>query len=272
MCALLSLLAWNDLENAIAAPIVITTLDNPIEPGMHNQGWWSNSSSNTNSTNISTLVGNTSQSGSHRSYATFYLPALSQQVVRATLFYDRRGVSLSTNEANETVGFFDVATNAVSLNTQLGPSILVYNDLGSGNSYGQFVIPGSGPSDDSLTFELNSTAVAHINSAGPGYFSIGGALLTNDGNDALFGGFGPRPTLTLRVIPEPATLTLLLVGAAICSSRCLRRPADEETASGTVSILLGGAYIATERPDAAVSAMRVVWFGLAQLRGNFERA
>ena len=211
-------LAWGIGGTTFAASITISTLDNPIQPGTSNQGWWSNSSSNFNSTNISTIIGTASPTGTHRAYLTYYLPQLSQQVVSATLFYNRRGASLSTNEEFETVGFFDVTTDPILLNTQLGPSFSVYNDLGSGDSYGQFVIPGTGPSDATLSFALSSAAVADISTAGEGYFSIGVSLLSNDGNDALFGSFGPQPTLILQFVPEPGTGMLLAFGTMLALS------------------------------------------------------
>jgi hypothetical protein len=98
VCALASFLISNDADSAIAAPIVITTFDNPIDAGLHNQGWWSNSNSNTNTANISTSTGASTQFGMLRGYFTFYLPQLPHQVVGATLTLDDRGASLSTTD------------------------------------------------------------------------------------------------------------------------------------------------------------------------------
>src|SRR5262245_2254438 len=82
-CALAALLACGGSRTSVAASIVVSTLDNPIQPGQRNQGWWSNSASNTHIDNVSISIGASTQFGTLRNYATFYLPPLPLKVTRA---------------------------------------------------------------------------------------------------------------------------------------------------------------------------------------------
>jgi hypothetical protein len=201
-----------------AEVILLQTSDHPLEGTTWNQGWWSNNVSNPNTANSSPAIGTLDSfgvpNGNHRNFYTFLLPpaVAGKPVVAATLL-QHRGVSLSTNEVEETIGFFDVQTPYDVLNHNVGSSASIYNDLGSGVSFGQFVVPGTGSGDTLLEFPLNAAAVATINAAAGTYFSVGGSLISNNGNDALFGGqvHGPG-ALRLVTVPEPATLCLTATG------------------------------------------------------------
>jgi len=122
--------------------ILLQTSDHPLEGTTWNQGWWSNNVSNPNTANSSPAIGTFNSfgvpNGNHRSFYTFLLPPATagKPIIAATLL-QHRGGSLST-EAEETIGFFDVQTPYDVLNHNVGSSASIYNDLGSGVSFGQF--------------------------------------------------------------------------------------------------------------------------------------
>jgi hypothetical protein len=100
-----------------------------------------------------------------------------QTVTQATLELVRYGVN--TPDASETIEFFDVSTPAAILNENNGPSPAIFADLGSGTSYGSFVVNSYTFSDTlTLSFVLNAAARADIANAAGGFFSIGGSLQT----------------------------------------------------------------------------------------------
>jgi PEP-CTERM motif len=87
---------------------------------------------------------------------------------------------------------WDVSTDPATLNAKVNnPNFAIYNDLGSGVNYGSFVLPTSGNPNDILNFSLDPAAVAAINAAEGGYFSIGGAIPLSS------------------IVPEPSTFVLM---------------------------------------------------------------
>jgi hypothetical protein len=206
--------------------IVLTTNENRLDPGSHNQGWWNDR--NPNYTNNESWLIGTLDNGTYRNFATFLLPNVDQPLVSAVLSYNRRS-NLGTNEATETIGFFHVSTSAAVVNNNAGTNASIFSDLGSGVSYGEFTIPGDGPREELLYFPLNSAARTAIKTAAGNYFSIGGRLLTDDGNDTLLGGPGPPDgipaTLTLTFVPEPNAIAIALIAAvALLRQRTAERP------------------------------------------------
>ncbi len=79
---------------------------------------------------------------------------------------------------------WDVTTSAAVLNANDGTSSAIFKDLASGIHYGEVSV---GPYPFLLEIPLNAAAIADINAAAGGFFSIGG---------------------TLSPIPEPATIAL----------------------------------------------------------------
>jgi hypothetical protein len=199
--------------------LTFSTSDSKFNPGADNRGWWSDVSDNF-TLNDSYAVGNcysyeTMTAGSCRNFFTFDLTALpsGSGVVSATLRLTRFE-SVGGNEAVETIELFDVATDTALLNANDGKNASIFADLGSGTSYGVFNVPGLGNSSDVLEFVLDGEARANISAAAGGYFSIGGILLTRDGNDLLFAASGSSGGVQelIVVIPEPASGALLMFG------------------------------------------------------------
>ena len=102
------------------------------------------------------------------------------------------------------LGLFEVTTPDRVLNNNVGINLLIYQDLGTGPSYGRFRINTDGRRDSLVRLPLNKTAVAAINDARGHYFSIGGRLLSINSvrGDYLFGGSGPGGVQALIVRPR----------------------------------------------------------------------
>ncbi len=203
---------------SVAAEIIRNTSDNPFDPGVRNQGWWSleNPSLTTNQ-NYSTGT-----KENLRSFFTFDLdiPELAgRTIVSAKLELTAFG---TFGDATETLGLFDVSTDAALVNNNTGINAAIFDDLGSGTSYGAFEVPTTSSIElDLFSFDLNTDAISDLNDAIGGFFTVGGALLSrSDGIDVLFTNSGgvPGPEGIQRLIlvtddgdavPEPAALGLL---------------------------------------------------------------
>ena len=202
---------------------IFSTSDNQFDPGVDNQGWWSTTMSNYDE-NDNYSAGMDTQGNNPRNFFTFDLSALSLPVISATLELQR--YEYWSTADSETYGLFDVSTDAVTLNNNVGTSTPIFEDLGTGTSYGEFEIFAEGLPEDILSFELNAAALADIDAAAGGWFSIGGVLLSpgspvGDGTERLFGrstGAGTQ-RLVVEVIPEPTTVVLLALGSLMLRKR-----------------------------------------------------
>jgi hypothetical protein len=169
-----------------AGVFIFNTSDSQFTPGVDNQGWWSDTHSNFD-TNDNYFNGQGSVLAQMRSFFTFDLSSLSGTVVSATLELTR--YEYASFDPTETIEFFDVSIPAAALNNNIGTSTAIYNDLGSGTSYGSFIVPAYPFSDtETLSFALSAAAAADINASSPGFFSIGGSL-TSDGSQTAEGLF-----------------------------------------------------------------------------------
>jgi len=89
-----------------------------------------------------------------------------------------------------TYTLWDVSTPAATLNDNSGRNFAIYDDLGSGTTFGSFPVALGAPGDV-LSFPLNAGGVAAVNAARGGRFSIGGSA-SGAGPDWLYGFSGPR--------------------------------------------------------------------------------
>jgi hypothetical protein len=181
-----------------------------------NLGNWSATQANTDA-NTSYTVGN-SAGTEWRNFFTFSLASLApnEQVVSATLQL-RKWWYYST-DPTENVGFYDVSTPTTALNNNDGFSAAIFNDLGTGTSYGSVSVAQAGSTTDIVDVSLNAAARAAIASAAGGSFSIGGSCLTCGTGQTVFGTSNAAGIQQLVVqtapIPEPSTYAMLGVGLA----------------------------------------------------------
>lgn len=212
---------------AQADMITLTTNDTFVPSGLPTHGWWAEGTGNSN-TNRNYLVGTTATGtpgigGEHRNFFSFDISAILGPITSATLVLPR-GKSSPLNEATETIGLFDVTTDVDSLNFNQGINLAIFDDLGTGTSYGEFTVlgfvPGLGSATGALELGLNAAALAEMNLHLNQFFSIGGRLLSNDGFDGIFGeSHDLQPLLEVEYVPEPSTALLLAAGLTALAVR-----------------------------------------------------
>ncbi|MFN6566274.1 PEP-CTERM sorting domain-containing protein [Dendronalium sp. ChiSLP03b] len=200
------------MSSVQASSVTLSTSDSQFTEGYNNQGWWNTYTSNFdyNSNDNDNYLTGKLRTTVYRSFFTFDLAALGNQPVSsATLKIQRfEGFGRSIH----TLGFFDVSTPAIALNQKINnPDFSIYNDLGSGKSYGNFKVSSSGDENEILSFSLNSNAIADINTNDQKYFSIGAALLDDlePAYQYLFAYSADTPVklvVTTASAPEPLTL------------------------------------------------------------------
>jgi hypothetical protein len=162
---------------------IADTDESRFDSGVDNQGWWGTRKNYDRNDNyaVDRLNGET-----FRDFFTFDLSGVpGGTTVCGAALEIRRGVGFG--ERRETLEFFDVSTDAVTLNRNRGKSAAIFADLGTGTSYGRFRVRTRGDKDDVLEFVLNDAAEADAAAAAGGFFSVGGALQSITGKDGLFG-------------------------------------------------------------------------------------
>ena len=146
-----------------------TTSQSAFDPGVKNQGWWSDRTPNIDS-NDNYFVG---EADRLRNFFTFDLsgacPA-SSVTLQLTRFQQSGPLPYS---------LFDVTTPAATLNDNDLVSTAIHDDLGSGTTFGTFLV-AQGATTDILSFELNPAGVAAFIAARGGFFSIGGSTPVNE--------------------------------------------------------------------------------------------
>ncbi|BAZ50329.1 YD repeat protein [Nostoc sp. NIES-4103] len=165
------------------------TSDSQIRPGIDNQASFTddNQGINFGNTNGDYAVGEGFRTFSNlpvgplfRSAVSFNLSSLSSQVTSAKLQLQKNRTS---GDPIETLELFEVTTDANTLYTSSYVSPAIYEDLGTGRSYGTFDVATGGNTNEILEFELNAAAIAAINAASGDFFSIGLALLSANPNN-----------------------------------------------------------------------------------------
>jgi len=187
--------------------LVFSVSDSQIDPGVNNAGWWPASGDN-HDDNDNYIVG-----GGYHNFFTFDLGSLDVAVTSAELSIARSSICANDTSnggcyppttaipfGSVEYSLWDVTTDYITLNNNVGHDAAIFDDLGSGVLFGAVLVPDDG-SPNPLLISLNADAVDAINAARGGFFSVGGAL-------------PPLPA-----VPEPATLLLLAVGGVAAQVR-----------------------------------------------------
>lgn len=210
--------------NARAGIVELDTSGTPFDAGVNNQGWWSNAAGNTD-TEDSVQTGDLGGGTFLRSFYTF---DLSGEPATGTVNSASLTILLGTTApvaGTESIGFFDVSTDAALLNNNdisvdIVTSDAIFADLGTGTSYGTFSINTGQADTTELTFSLNADGIAAVQAGlGGGFFSIGGSLQSAG---VVFGGVDDAVKLTLDVTAVPEPSSLMVLGGLGCVA-CLRR-------------------------------------------------
>jgi hypothetical protein len=205
---------------ASATPEVIQ----PIDTGWYwlDSGGYLHQPSNTNF-----IVGHEDVNDrEYRNFFVFDLSAIHKPIVSATF-----QAGLTSFGASITVGtvgtwtLYDVTTTINSLRNASTPST-TFADLGAGQVFGvlKFTRNDRG---NTVTVDLNSAAIASMNSSGGGLWAFGGRVDDfGNGSDLLFNGSNPansNPQMLINVVPEPSSLVAAFVGLVAAYLICRTR-------------------------------------------------
>jgi hypothetical protein len=193
-------------KTATTVTYVFSTADNEIN-GSFNQGWWSNTVTNSDA-NTNYIAGNLG-SQNWRDYFSFSIGALTNPCTPQSAYLTITDPGTGAGPTSLTYGLFDVFTPATVLaQKHNNPNSTVYGDLGSGTNYGTYLLPTSPVGTYTLFLNangLNAIKTAHANHAA--YFSLGGALINAPANSYLMGFTGGSPVTLTVTFPK-----LCLVG------------------------------------------------------------
>jgi hypothetical protein len=170
-----------------------TTSQSEFDAGTRNQGWWSPTLANQDS-NDNYIVGNADPSfGPARNFFSFNLASAcpASKVTLQLTRFDQTGTL--------TYSLWDVSTPAATLNNNAGASPTIFDDLGSGTSFGSFAV-ADGAETDVLSFPLNPAGVAAFNAARGGFFSVGGQTPGETSPPSYIYGFSGGPNGTQQLV------------------------------------------------------------------------
>ena len=141
-----------------------------------------------------------------RNFAIFDVSGLSGTVLSATLRTNSGDPVLRVDDIEVFMRSYSGSIPALTAGTAN------FADLGSGNDYGNLLIPGSFPDNSPLSIDLNATAVADINAAS-GLFAIAGSQPVPTATSGIFGE-NPADEVFLDVevptaIPEPGSWAIV---------------------------------------------------------------
>ncbi|QDU41480.1 PEP-CTERM motif protein [Maioricimonas rarisocia] len=228
---------------ALFLVVIVATAGN-VQAGMitlsaTDSGWYRDDGFH-QSTNENYIAG--TEHSIHRNFFTFDLSSVSGTIVGATLrlenpnngyYYFPPGPDPSPSYA-----LFDVTTPVATLTAahSAGPAgVAVYDDLGTGASYGSVSV-NSSSNGTIVEISLGASAISDLNAAIGADFAIGGALPPSTGFNYIFGSTSPgafTKELTLETssvspVPEPSSLALFSIGTAMTGLGAARRRRREK--------------------------------------------
>jgi hypothetical protein len=185
------------------------------------------------STNENYLTGNLTLE--HRSFFVFDLTGVSGTITSATLNLFNPGVmpcclGYVSPDPTETFALVDVST-PVSTLVATGTNVAIFDDLGSGTTFGQYVASAA-DNGTTISLALNAAGIAALNAAAGSTIAFGGVLTTLSAlpNQYVFG-FSTATfveddvrRLDLTTAPEPTSLALLGLGLMAAVVRRRQQP------------------------------------------------
>lgn len=212
-----------------AQELVVTTLQSPFNLNIANQGWWSTLFAQSGGVQKlytdNYLTGLNVNGATYRGFFSFDLRNLTEHV-RSARFEVRLGTSASP-DLTERLGLFQIDTPVEILNSKPGVLRLdIFDDLGTGDLYGEIDVPIGASTDMSLNILLNQQGIDAINSHLGTFFSLGTSLVDIDpmaGEQFVFGysssDRGYVAKLVLILVPEPQSLAMfypILMLSCLC--------------------------------------------------------
>jgi hypothetical protein len=186
---------------------VFSTATSQFYPPGNNQGWWGEAGGITGTNvNDNYYVGWGANNKRYNDYFTFDIGSFTNPCVPQSAYLTvKRGLG-GGGAPTVTYSLHDVSTFPLTLAQKAnGPNQTIYNDLGSGTSYGSYVLPTAGGSPFTLNLNANGLNAIHLyEQAHAQFFSVGGSLGSPPAGQFLFastGGGGSAVTLTV-VIPK----------------------------------------------------------------------
>jgi hypothetical protein len=206
-------------------------------------GWFSNAGEHIEF-NTNYAVGGALDGYSRNNFFLFDRAGVSGEITSATLRVYNPDAPASPGfpfgytsaNPNETYALFDVSTPGANLAAGYGigsaTGQAVFNDLGSGQSYGMYTA-SLADNGHFVEISLNASGLAALNAASD-VFAVGGAITTLDGvvnKESLFvSGYlsfpGPNGAqLVISSVPEPGVFLLFVVGLGLVGLAARRRTA-----------------------------------------------
>jgi hypothetical protein len=177
--------------------------------------------------NFNYVTGNTSDRLQRRNFFVFALPATLETILSAELRLTNPGPpnpGYQSDNSSETYVLRDVSTSITNLMAGGSGLTAIYQDLGTGTTYGSVVVSAAS-NGTIVTITLNESFISAAQAiGGGGFIALGGALSTLDSDpkttEFVFGFTGAslsQSKLALTTIPEPATVVLisLALGAVL---------------------------------------------------------
>jgi hypothetical protein len=200
------------------------TMAGTVNVSNSDSGWYDDTGfhDSTNKNYISGFAG----APDHHDYFVFDLSGITGNVTGAQLQLfnpgDPNDGYNGPSGSSITYSVFDVSTSISNLESDNIGATGIFNDLGSGTSYGSVSVSAAS-NGTTVTITFNSAGLSAIQSAEGGSFAVGGAL-ASPGTEQFIFGFShfdadnrlvitTNPFATPTTTPEPASLTLLGLGS-----------------------------------------------------------